>query len=466
MKSLVLRKTVSILMVLVFTLVFLVGCGTTVNKSDNQKSAATAEGTKESVNSAATKETASEPVTLRFAWWGGEDRHKATLDAIAAYMKKNPNVKIEADYMARDGYEEKITTQLAGGTLPDLVQMIQARVDELVTKTDVFTNLYDYSDLLDISGFDEKFLKAHSVNNGKLVSMPTGQMSISIFYNKALLDKDKLDLDLTAGYDWDKFLNEGKKVNQLNKDQYFLMSDFQFYMYLVRSYVEQKVGGPFITDDYNIAFDRNSMLEALTYFKRLFDEKVAEPMEYAYTTIAKTDEDKKWGSGDICSFIQSASMSSLYKNTNVNELAVGNFPVMKDAKQTGIIVLASNVISVINNKGGRNSNVVEAVKFLNWFLNDDESVLLLRDVRGVPANLTKIKLLQDNNKLDKIYSDAVNLAVKNIGISESLVGENSEIFKIFQDILQELSFNKITPEAATDKMIQSLNQKLDEFKKK
>ena len=52
-----------------------------------------------------------ESVTLRFAWWGGDDRHTATLKAIEEYQKINPNVKIEAEYQGYDGYNDKILTQ-------------------------------------------------------------------------------------------------------------------------------------------------------------------------------------------------------------------------------------------------------------------------------------------------------------------------------------------------------------------
>ena len=53
---------------------------------------------------------ASKKVTLRFMWWGGEARHKATLAAIQAYMKKYPNVRINAEYGGIEGYMQKLIT--------------------------------------------------------------------------------------------------------------------------------------------------------------------------------------------------------------------------------------------------------------------------------------------------------------------------------------------------------------------
>ncbi len=69
-----------------------------------------------------TKDQKTDQVTLRFMWWGGDARHKATLQVIDQYMSIHPNVKIEAEYGGYDGYFEKLTAQLAGGTAADIMQ--------------------------------------------------------------------------------------------------------------------------------------------------------------------------------------------------------------------------------------------------------------------------------------------------------------------------------------------------------
>ena len=41
-----------------------------------------------------------EPVTIRFSWWGGESRQKATLAAVDAFMKEYPWITVECEYSA------------------------------------------------------------------------------------------------------------------------------------------------------------------------------------------------------------------------------------------------------------------------------------------------------------------------------------------------------------------------------
>ena len=73
-------KITSILCALSVSMTMLVGCG------GSTKSAASSSGGD------------GEQVNLRFSWWGGDARHKATLEVIDNYMKEHPNVKIEAEY--------------------------------------------------------------------------------------------------------------------------------------------------------------------------------------------------------------------------------------------------------------------------------------------------------------------------------------------------------------------------------
>lgn len=48
-------------------------------------------------------------------WWGSQARHDATLKVIDLFEKKNPNIKINGEYMGSDGYFDKLNTQVAGG---------------------------------------------------------------------------------------------------------------------------------------------------------------------------------------------------------------------------------------------------------------------------------------------------------------------------------------------------------------
>ena len=49
-------------------------------------------------------------VTLRISWWGNDDRHKATNEAIKKFQEKYPDIKVKAEYSGWDGIVEKMAT--------------------------------------------------------------------------------------------------------------------------------------------------------------------------------------------------------------------------------------------------------------------------------------------------------------------------------------------------------------------
>ena len=96
--------------------------------------------------------------TLALAWWGNPTRNKNTQAEIDAYMKANPNVKIEAQPGEFASYWEKLATQTAGGTAPDIIQMDMAYISEYGNR----------GALLDLSQVDTSKFVEGTVDSGKI----------------------------------------------------------------------------------------------------------------------------------------------------------------------------------------------------------------------------------------------------------------------------------------------------------
>lgn len=63
-----------------------------------------------------------DPVSLRFMWWGGDERNEATVKVIDMFQEKYPWITIEPEFSGSDGYQEKLSTALAGGQAADIIQ--------------------------------------------------------------------------------------------------------------------------------------------------------------------------------------------------------------------------------------------------------------------------------------------------------------------------------------------------------
>ncbi|CUW98589.1 exported hypothetical protein [Agrobacterium fabacearum S56] len=99
---------------------------------------------------------------LRMSWWGGESRHVATQKAIAACGEKYSHT-IKGEFTGFDGYLEKLTTQMAGKTEADIVQVNWPWLPLFSKNGEGFADLRQLKPL-DLSQWAETDLEAGSMN--------------------------------------------------------------------------------------------------------------------------------------------------------------------------------------------------------------------------------------------------------------------------------------------------------------
>ena len=153
-------------------------------------STSTAASTTESTVASTDAASAAEgDITLRFAWWGGDERANATLEVIKQFEAANPNIHIEAEYGSSDGYHDKLATQLASGTAADIVQIDPETMPAFVATGDYFLNYMDYD--FDLSNFEESYIsqRVNGRYDGKQLGLPTGIAGPALVVNKELADK-------------------------------------------------------------------------------------------------------------------------------------------------------------------------------------------------------------------------------------------------------------------------------------
>ncbi len=143
---------------------------------------------------------------LALAWWGNPTRNKNTEAEIDAFMKANPDVKIAAQPGEFNSYWDKLATQTAGGTAPDIIQMDMAYISEYGTRN----ALLDLKDV-DVSKFVEGTVDSGKIN-GKLVGVNAGINSALFFANPKVFEKAKMDLPDDKTWTWDQLIEVGAEV--------------------------------------------------------------------------------------------------------------------------------------------------------------------------------------------------------------------------------------------------------------
>lgn len=430
--------------------------------SSNQKTDA---GTTDTATTTATTtgntSTDSKKVNLRFSWWGGDARHQATLDSLKIYMDKNPNVNISAEYTGdMGGYRDKLATQVASGSAPDLIQVDVTWLPGYVAKGDIFSDMLEYKDIIDTKSFDQDFINRFSMFNNKLLGLPLGINAVTFMYNSDLVKKT--GINITPDWDWDTFISEGKKLHQMDSNLYFLNIDSQsLHENIFSNYVRQLTGNKLVNDDYSLGFDKQSASEAYKLVKKMFEENICQPASESTVYNKGIDKNPKWIANQFASTVNYGSNIALFRPGLGGKTAdAANIPVAKNAKNSSIIVRPQSFLC-INNKSAEKQ---ECAKFINFFLNDKESQLALKDTRSVPPTETARKVLDEAGLIDSLSVKVVDQALPKAGLADNNLSTNQQLNDAGVSVMEKIMFGKVTPEEAADEIIKQFTDILNDMK--
>lgn len=421
----------------------MLGCGS------NQNSNQAAKGTN-------ANDKASEHASLRFSWWGDDSRHKATLDMIKQYEKENPGVKIAGEYSGWDGYLEKMTTQVAAGTAPDIIQIDYAFLENL-WKTDDFVDFNKEKDV-DLSGFSKSLLKGVTSPDGKLIGIPCGVNFTGLFGNKKAADH--YGVDLTQHFNWDRLLSEGKKVHAQDKEAY-LLYPYAVNRYIFEPYLFNMTGKKLIDDNYKLGFTKDQIEKTLDFIEQLYKEGVMEPYDET-VEIKAPAENPLWLNNKLVLCPEfgagyDALAASLPKENLISLEPLGD----SDADNSGIVLRPTNMIAV----NAKSKHVKAAVKFVNSFFNDDKSIKTLGMTRSIPANKKAMDMMTSAGKLnpDLKKIDAFDEAHKG-GLGQNIISTNAEIETIEGDTLSAVYYGDKSTKAAASDFMKLMADKVNDLK--
>ncbi len=398
-------------------------------------------------------------VQLRFSWWGNDARHKATLKAIELYTKKNPHVEIMAEYGGFGTYYQKLLTQLAGRTAADIIQIDYKWVNDLASQGKLFVDMSKMSNKIDMSGFDKKFVKDQCAVGDYILGLPTGISVLGLIGNDSLLKEAGINID--QDWDWDKIIEEGVKLQKFDKNKHLLYMKTIHYYYLTKVMLKQKTGTDFINDDYTLAFTKKDLVDVFSYIRKMIDLGVVPPLEETVLFDGgDPDQNPNWLQGQYAFNSNQASKLAAIIGASKFDIDVARYPVPKNAKNPGLITSPAQILTINKNS----DHIDEAAKFVNWFFNDPEAILTLRDTRGLPAVKKAREILMKENLLDERVVRMVDVTLPFSGGAENALSLNQEIETIVEDYIHQVGFKKLTPEKAADNMMKDLNYKLQELK--
>jgi oligogalacturonide transport system substrate-binding protein len=410
---------------------------------------------------------ADEPKTvLRFSWWGGGARHEATLKALALFEQRNPGLKVKAEYMGFNGYLERLTTQIAGGSEPDVMQINWAWTAMFSKRGNGFVDLNAYRHLLDLSQFSADDLATGTVA-GKLNAMPVSFSARVMLLNQAAFARAGLALPKT----WEELFAAGPIFRQKLGDQaYPLDGELYDMMLLAQAWVQQKYGTPYVDPKQpRVAMSPVAALEWVQVYKRLIDAHVATPLPLRASlggAEKPTEQQQDWVVGHWAGNYTWDSVIGLRAGTlnQDQRLALGDFPTMAGAKNSGMFGRPTLMYAV-----GRHSKAPEAaVRLINFLLTDPDAARILGRTRGLPLAQKPFAALLNENKVPALelaaYEQIRAQRLAGLIALPSPLFEHARLHKFMREVFETVAYGKTSEQEAATRLIEGGNALLKRIK--
>jgi multiple sugar transport system substrate-binding protein len=313
---------------------------------------------------------------LALAWWGNPTRNKNTEAMIAAYTQANPNVKITGQPGEFNSYWDKLATQTAGGTAPDIIQMDMLYISEYGTR----------GALLDLGSIDTSKFVEGTVDSGKindkLVGVNAGINSALFFANPTVFEKAKMDLPDDTTWTWDQLIEVGAEVASKAGVPFGVASLIQADA-LFGTFVRQQ-GKELFTPD-GLGFDVADAQAWYDFLVKGVKAKAFGTPEQITEELAKPLDQYAVVLGTAA--IQGSNSNQLEAISNA---AGGDYlmEILRGPSLTGKATERKTwyKASMLWSASAKTKNPEAAIAWINWFANDQAAADIDKAERGIPPN--------------------------------------------------------------------------------
>ena len=376
---------------------------------------------------------------MRLAWWGNPTRDERTYKAVEMFQAKYPDIKIDTETTGWGGYWDRLNTQAAAGSLPDLMQHDYAYMLQWVTRNQLKDlTPYVQKGVIDLSKVNESFLSGGRVD-GKLYGISLGTNAVCLTYDPAILARAGIAEPNSATWTWEDFERIALEVYRRTGVQtipFFTTDPKVGFDNMIR-----QTGAATFGKTTGLGFTDPAVLrEFFAIQLRLLDAGALIRPEVAFVSVSPEESDFAKGRSWV-EFIWSNQFVSTQAAAN-RPLKLALLPNIKNATAKGTFLKPSMFFSIPASA----ENPDAAAKFLNYFLNDLAVNDYLMGERGVPIpDDVRANMAGKVDPVNKQIFEYISLASTNSGpIDPPDPPAAGEFLKMFRDVTQEILHKRVS----------------------
>ncbi len=402
--------------------------------------------------------SAASAADLRMSWWGGDSRHLATQEALKVCGEKYGHT-VAPEFTGFSGYLEKLTTQMAGGTEADIMQVNWPWLPLFSRDGDGFYDIRELSDTIDLTQWSEAELATTDVN-GKLNGLSVSTTGRVFFFNTTTL----AEAGLTIPANWEEFFATAATLREkMGNDYYLYNAGLDGARLIATLYMTQKTGKDLVDPETNrVAWSVEDLAQAIDFYGKMVESGALASLEQEAAAGNQTLYEKRtWADGHIAgSYEWDTTYFKFSDPLDEGEQLDSAAPIkFADAVSDGIYRKSSMLFAISKNT----KDPQAAAEVLNCMFNEPEGIDALKDTRGIPASQVAFDRLNDANLIAPEILKANATVLAATGPTLSPFNEHPEVMSTFQDTLEEYGYGMIDSAEAAEVIIDGVNKVLKGF---
>ncbi len=435
------KRSSAVLAAVLTATVSMIGCGSNGGGSE-QANAVTSANSGEAKADAASGGLAQ----ISFSWWGNDDRHQATQEAIDAFNKAHEgSIVVTGEPSGFGNLEETFATRYAGGTEADIMTVNYPWLIKYSPDGTGFYDLDQVSDIIDFSQYDPGFFETGKTG-GVMQAIPYGQNTLGVYLNKSAFERAGIK-EIPATFE--AYKEAAKAVTAQTPNAYLIVSPT--FRFAAVYYLQQKTGKGEFDENLNMNYTADDYKEAMTWYKELADLHVfcsrqdyLENVGNDPVSIAQNAKYIDSGYLGVLEWTGGIASNAQTLADKGDELIVAPLPTIDGAVFKGTMAKPSLTFAISKNS----KHPKEAAEFLQYILNDPEGTKLMGSKRGMVASKAAKATLEADGQITGAVKQAYDFTNQAEVINNSPVFEDAVFTRSYESNYEKYELGASTAEEA------------------
>jgi multiple sugar transport system substrate-binding protein len=381
------------------------------------------------------EEAVDQEITLKFIWWGKEQRKEDTLKVIDLYMKEHPGVKIVTeDFPNTDAVSAQLAMETADQNTADIIQGDYNFIFNYINR-DLIEPLGSYitNKSLSISNIAPEYL-APGMKNDELYAVSIGINSEALVYDPAFFEEAGIEIP-SRDYTIDELYKTLLELKETIDDpDFYPMGN----MFAASYFLRTRGVSMYNAEGTALGYEQDKdMADYFALYKKWMDEGLIG----SFMGVSN-DENHPVITGKTAFYSVSSNASTVLSNKAGRTIKLLPYP--KAGEKEGRFIKPAMFLAV----SSYSKYPEEAAKFIDYFINNEAANDILRGERGVPVSSVIAAQLSD--KLEEAgkqqyelldYIKTHSSPIDPPAPSSSIISNNA-----YQIILDRVISGSITPE--------------------